>query len=360
MNAEKQKILHIDMDAFFASVEQRDNPQLKGKPIAVGGDKSRGVVAAASYEARKFGVKSAMASSKAHQLCPDIIFVKPNFEQYKLASQGIRVIFERYTKLIEPLSLDEAFLDVTVLPKGYSNAIEVANAIRRDIEKELNLTASAGVSYNKFLAKMASDINKPNGLFEILPEATDAFLKNLRIEAFFGIGKVTAAKFKKLGVFFGSDLQRLSLPQLSQHFGNQAQHYFNLARGIDHRKVQPNRIRKTIGAERTFSNNIYSVKQANVELEKIVTEVHKRLEKSNKSARTITLKIKYTDFKQITRSITLYQPTQAKSVIKTNAAFLLQQISNWELGVRLLGISLGNLDKQETKKGEFIQLSFDF
>lgn len=345
------------MDAFFASVEQRDHPELKGKPIAVGGSKLRGVVAAASYEARKYGVKSAMSSQKAVQLCPELIFVKSNFEQYKTVSQSIREIFARFTKLIEPLSLDEAYLDITDLPDGYSSATEVANAIRTAIFNELNLTASAGVSYNKFLAKLASDVNKPNGCFVIKSKDAHQFLTELPIRRFYGIGKVTAEKFKQLGILYGSDLYRMSEKKLQQHFGKQAKLYYNLVRGIDERIVKPTRERKSMGLERTFGYNIKSEEDLLEELSNLSGLIFKKINTSEISGRTLTVKIKYQDFKQITRSITQEDYYSTLDQIKETACQLVNENGILDKEIRLLGISISNFNKTN-KKGEQISLPF--
>jgi len=337
------------MDAFFASVEQRDNPDLKGKPIAVGGSLQRGVVAAASYEARKFGVRSAMSSIKAATLCPDLIFVKPRFEAYKDVSNQIKNIFKNFTPIIEPLSLDEAYLDITNLPEGYDSASEVAERIRKDIFNTTQLTASAGVSYNKFLAKMASDVNKPNGIFIIPPQKALEFLGQLEIRKFYGIGKVTAQKFQKLGILYGADLQKFSLNTLEQHFGKNATYFYNLARGIDHREVKSSRIRKSIGAERTFSKDISDFEELKIELGKVAKIVSERCIKNNKKGRTITLKVKFHDFKQITRSFTDENFKNDVQQIHEKAFSLLEEIKNdLENGVRLLGISISNLEKKES------------
>lgn len=336
------------MDAFFASVEQRDNPELKGKPIAVGGSRQRGVVAAASYEARKFGVKSAMSSQKAAMLCPEIIFVKSRFEVYKEVSSIIRSIFKKYTPLIEPLSLDEAYLDITALPEGFTSATEVAEQIRADIFKATNLTASAGVSYNKFLAKMASDVNKPNGIFVLTPKKAQPFLSQLEVRKFYGIGKVTAAKFQKLGVLYGSDLLKLPLSHLEQHFGKSAKSYYNLARGIDYREVKTHRERKSVGAERTFLADVNSVEDLIPHIEFIAQTVSDRCKKNKKSGRTITLKIKYGDFNQITRSNTLDKATNDSSLLLESARQLLQLVPNIENGIRLLGLTMSNFEQQKS------------
>lgn len=346
------------MDAFFCSVEQRNNPELRGKPIAVGGSKQRGVVAAASYEARKFGVKSAMPSQTAAKLCPGLIFVKPNFEDYKTVSNEIRSIFKRYTSLIEPLSLDEAFLDVSELPEGFESATAVAEQIRQEIKAELNLTASAGVSYNKFLAKMASDQNKPDGIFIITPARSKEFLSQLKIKEFFGIGKVTAAKFQKMGILYGSDLLKIPLITLKQHFGKSAKGYYNLVRGIDLRTIKTSKERKSIGSERTFLNDLDNFEDLSESLKLIAENIERRCIKANKKGRTITLKIKYGDFSQITRSITDDDFKCDKELIFKQSYKLLAKTPDLNRGIRLLGISISNFESKE--KNEFEQLKFPF
>lgn len=353
----KRKIIHIDMDAFFASVEQRDNPELQGKPIAVGGSRARGVVAAASYEARRFGVRSAMSSQKAAQLCPQLIFVKPRFEAYKEASNIIKLIFKKYTKLIEPLSLDEAYLDVTDLPLEFNSATELAEKIREDIFQETKLTASAGISFNKFLAKMSSDINKPNGQFVLTPSKAKDFLAQLEIRKFYGIGKVTAAKFQKMGILYGTDLQKQTLSFLEQQFGKSAKSYFNLSRGIDNRAVQPNSERKSIGAENTFINDIDNLEDLTQAMELIAKRVSERATKTNKKGRTVTIKVKYKDFSQITRSTTDENYKNDIASISKIAKDQLKKLENIEKGIRLLGISLSNF--QNDKKEENIQLKLN-
>ena len=292
------------MDAFFASVEQRDNPEYKGKPIAVGGLSSRGVVAAASYEARKYGVYSAMPAKTAKKKCPFITFVRPRFEVYKQVSNQIRQIFLEYTDLVEPLSLDEAYLDVTQHKKGKPSATLIAKEIKQRIKEETELTASAGISINKFLAKIASDYKKPNGLFLIKPEEAEAFVEQLPIEKFFGIGKVSAEKMHSLGIFNGLDLKRLSEYDLIKHFGKQGSYYYHIARAIDNREVQPNRERKSVGAENTFETDIENPEEMLEQLEKIAQTLMGRIERVKLYGRTLTIKIKFSDFKQITRSKT--------------------------------------------------------
>jgi len=362
-NVKEKKIIHIDMDAFFASVEQLDNPDLKGKALAVGGGKDRGVVAAASYEARQFGVYSAMSGALAKKKCPQLIFVKPRFERYKEISQQIRKIFFDYTDLVEPLSLDEAYLDVTENKKGNPSATLLATEIRQRIYNELGLRASAGISINKFLAKVASDINKPNGQKTIPPEEVTVFLEELPIEKFYGIGKVTAAKMYNKGIFNGKDLKKKELAFLTQHFGKSGAHYYNIVRGIQKSEVKPHRIRKSVAAEHTFAKNLTSEIFMLKKLEQIASELEQRLLRSKVSGKTITLKIKYSDFKTQTRSKTVPYFVKDKSLLLETVKELLfkEKVHN---SVRLLGISVTNLNTQ-TKKVEkvivaTVQLKFAF
>lgn len=353
-----RKIIHVDMDAFYASVEQMDNPELRGKPVAVGGNKERGVVAAASYEARKFGVRSAMSSKLAAIKCPDLIFVKSRFERYKEISAQIREIFQDYTDLVEPLSLDEAFLDVTVNKLGHPSATLLAQEIRYRIFHEVGLTASAGISINKFTAKIASDINKPNGQKTIPPEDVLSFLEELRIEKFFGVGKVTAEKMKKHGIFYGRDLKSFSLEYLTEHFGKSGGHFYNIVRGIQHSEVQPDRVRKSIAAERTFNHDIREQEYILEKLSGIADELIKRTTKSQITGRTVTLKIKYSDFKIQTRSRTLDGFVQGKKDLLSVVKELLKQ-DELTSSVRLLGISLSNLNNQDSGSvEEQLELSF--
>lgn len=345
------------MDAFFASVEQRDNPELLGKPIAVGGDKNRGVVAAASYEARKFGVRSAMPSKTAYKLCKEIIFVKPRFEAYKEASAKIHEIFAKYTNLIEPLSLDEAFLDVTVNHKGISTASEIAMLIKSEIKESLNLTASAGVSYNKFLAKIATDVNKPDGIFIIRPSQAERFLEQLEVKKFFGIGKVTAEKMMKMGILYGIDLKKVSEQSLYQHFGKAGKAYYNLVRGIDNRPVNPHRERKSIGAESTFEKDIHDIVLLEEKLISVVKRVFERSVKANKFGFTATVKVKYSDFNQVTRSKTKTVKFNSLSEMVSISKNLLNDVENIKSGVRLIGFSTSNFNKEVSKNQ---QLTFDF
>jgi DNA polymerase-4 len=339
-----RKIIHIDMDAFYASIEQRDHPEYKGKPIAVGGlpQGRGGVVATASYEARKFGVRSAMPSKKAQQLCPDLIFVRPRFDVYKEVSQRIRQIFLRYTDLIEPLSLDEAYLDVSEDKQGIGSAIEVAKLIREAIKTELQLTASAGVSVNKFVAKIASDMNKPDGLTFIGPSRIESFMEKLPVEKFFGVGKVTAEKMKGMGLHTGGDLKKLSEADLVRHFGKPGKFFFKIVRGIDDREVQPHRATKSVGAEDTFPFDLTDQQEMITEIEKIASVVHDRLRRSHLKGRTVTLKIKYHDFRRCTRSQSFAEATDDFDTIFTTARQLLVATEPDDKKIRLLGISVSN------------------
>ncbi|WP_037324450.1 DNA polymerase IV [Salinimicrobium terrae] len=360
----QRKIIHVDMDAFYASVEQLDNPDLIGKPIAVGGSSQRGVVAAASYEARKFGVKSAMSSVLAKRNCPNLIFVKPRFDRYRELSQRIRNIFFEYTDLVEPLSLDEAYLDVTENKKGNPSASLIAREIREKIKERTGLNASAGISINKFIAKVASDVNKPNGQKTVPPEEVQAFLEEMEIRKFYGVGKVTADKMYRLGIFTGRDLKTKSLEFLNENFGKSGEYYFYVVRGIHNSEVKPSRIRKSLGAERTFEENISSEIFMLERLQNISEEIERRLAKSKVAGKTVTLKIKYSDFTLQTRSKTLPNYVSSKEHILETAKELLYQEKMKE-SVRLLGISLSNLntDKDEEKEEEkviAVQLKFDF
>ena len=353
-----RKIIHVDMDAYYASVAELDNPELRGKAIAVGGGGDRGVVSAASYEARKFGVKSAMSNVLAKQKCPHIIFVKSDFTRYKELSAQIREIFYEYTDLVEPLSLDEAYLDVTVNKKGNPSANEIAREIRQKIYEKTGLRASAGISINKFIAKVASDINKPNGQKTIHPEEVLQFLEELPVNKFYGVGKVTAAKMYNLGVFVGNDLKKKSLEELITLFGKSGTHYYNTVRGIHKSEVKPNRIRKSVGAERTFRENISSEIYMLERLNDIADEIEKRMEKSNSKGKTITLKIKYSDFTQQTRSKTVDKFISKKKEFFSIVKELLYQ-EKLENSVRLLGISFSNLNTHR-KEPIWVQLKFDF
>ncbi len=341
-----RKIIHVDMDAFYASVEQRDNPALRGKPVAVGGSRERGVVAAASYEARQYGVHSAMASMRAYRLCPEIIFVPPRFDHYRQISQHIRDIFFQYTDLVEPLSLDEAYLDVTHNKKENPSATYLAQAIRAQIWGETHLTASAGVSMNKFLAKIASDLNKPNGLSLIAPEAAETFLERLPIERFHGIGAKTAQKMKRLGIHDGAALKTWSELALSQHFGKAGRHFFRMVRAIDERRVQPDRARKSVGIETTFRHDLSDEAEMLTALRSLAANVCERLARAQTAAMTVTLKIKYHDFVQITRSKTSPHYQRDAKQIFPIIDFLLRHPELPPKPVRLLGIYLSNLDHE--------------
>jgi DNA polymerase IV len=339
-----RKIIHIDMDAFYASVEQRDNPEYRKKPIAVGGSPEGrgGVVATASYEARKYGVRSAMPSKKAIQLCPHIIFVRPRFDVYKSVSEKIREIFSRYTDLIEPLSLDEAFLDVTTDKQNIGSAIDIATAIRQSIKDELQLTASAGVSINKFVAKIASDINKPDGLTFIGPSRIESFMESLPVEKFYGVGKVTAEKMKSMNLHTGADLKKLSEQELIRHFGKSGRFFYQIVRGIDDREVQPHRETKSVGAEDTFATDLTIFNELKEELKKLADLVQQRLVKHQLKGRTVTLKIKFHDFRIITRSHSLNNHISDSDTILQIAIELMAAALDDQDKVRLLGISVSN------------------
>lgn len=346
------------MDAFFASVEQMDNPALRGKPIAVGGAENRGVVAAASYEARKFGVRSAISGVLAKKKCPDLIFVKPRFERYKEISNKIRKIFNEYTDLVEPLSLDEAYLDVTQNKKGNPSATLLAQEIRLRILNEVGLTASAGISVNKFVAKIASDYNKPNGQKTVTPDEVIPFLEDLPIRKFYGVGKVTTEKMYQLGIFTGLELKEKSLEFLEKHFGKSGNFYYNVVRGIHDSEVKSDRITKSVAAEHTFDINLSSEIFMMEQLANIANSLEKRLKKHHIAGKTITLKIKYSDFTQQTRSKTLPYFISDKGLVLETVKELLYQ-ERMKDSVRLLGISLNNLNTEE-KKTIVVQLKFDF
>lgn len=353
-----RKIIHIDMDAFYASVEQMDNPALRGKPIAVGGSENRGVVSAASYEARKFGVRSAISGVLAKKYCPEIIFVRPRFDRYKEISSKIHKIFHEYTDMVEPLSLDEAYLDVTQNKKGNPSASLLAQEIRLRILNEVGLTASAGISINKFVAKIASDYNKPNGQKTVNPDEVIPFLEELPIRKFYGVGKVTTEKMYQLGIFTGLDLKSKSLEFLEKHFGKSGRFYFYVVRGIHNSEVKPSRNTKSVASEHTFDVNLTSEIFMLEQLERIAVSLEKRLKRYNVSGKTVTLKIKYSDFTQQTRSKTLPYFISDKSLILETVEELLYQ-ERMKDSVRLLGISLSNLNT-EVKKAVVVQLKFAF
>ena len=356
----ERKIIHIDMDAFYASVEQRDHPELRGKPIAVGHAEERGVVSAASYEARKYGVRSAMSSMKAKQLCPHIVFVPGRMSVYKEVSAQIHAIFHDYTDLIEPLSLDEAFLDVTHNKKGIALAVDIAKEIKHRIRQELNLVASAGISYNKFLAKVASDYRKPDGLCTIHPDQALEFIATLPIEAFWGVGKVTAQKMHALGIHKGKDLQQCTLEMLTRLFGKAGNIYYDFARGIDLRPVESVRIRKSVGCEHTLEKDITLKSSVIIELYHVATELVERLKRNNFAGNTLTLKIKFYDFKQITRSITQEKELQKMKDILPLAKQLLKEVDYSIRPIRLIGLSVSNPKEEQEEHGVWKQLELEF
>lgn len=346
---ETRKIIHLDMDAFYASVEQRDNPELRDKPLAVGGSAARGVVMAASYEARKFGVRSAMAAVTAKRLCPELLFVRPRFDVYKQVSQQIRAIFLDYTPLVEPLSLDEAYLDVTTNLKNMPLATEIAREIRARILEETGLTASAGISYNKFLAKLASDHRKPNGQFTIRPEKGPEFVETLPVGRFHGIGPATEAKMKRLGIHTGADLKAQTLEFLQQYFGKSGSYYFAIARGQDDRRVVPDRPRKSVGSETTFAQDLGRPVEIEEGVLSVLDDVWSYCERTGMAGRTVTVKIKYADFQIVTRSRTLAAPVASREELERTSVELVRTILPLEKKVRLLGVSLSNMAMREDR-----------
>lgn len=353
-----RKIIHIDMDAFYASVEQRDNPSLRGKPVAVGSSRQRGVVAAASYESRRFGVHSAMPSVTAARKCPGLIFVKPRFDAYRQVSEQIREIFYQYTDLVEPLSLDEAYLDVTHNKQSDTLATKIAEKIRADIRQQLDLTASAGISYNKFLAKIASDYHKPNGQFLIHPQHALAFIDKLPIHKFFGIGKVTAARMLQLGISNGAELRNCELGHLVKWFGKSGIYYYHISRGEDDREVTPHRERKSISTENTFETDLTESEEIQEQVRQIGEELLLRIHKKNICGRTLTLKVKYADFRQITRSRSRLGSVAEPEILLQLARELTTEILPTAHGIRLLGLGISNLDRPENTSG--VQLTLDF
>jgi DNA polymerase-4 len=337
-----RKIIHVDMDAFYASVEQRDDPSLRGKPVAVGGG-HRGVVMAASYEAREYGVRSAMPSVTARRRCPELIFVKTRFDVYRSVSQQIRSIFLDYTDLVEPLSLDEAYLDVTEDRAGLGSARAVAEDIRRRIREELGLTASAGVSYCKFIAKLASDYRKPDGLCVITPDKGPEFVASLPVARFHGVGPVTARKMERLGILTGADLRDWSVAALQAHFGSSAEWYWRIARGIDEREVRPDRPYKSVSAERTFDEDLRDPERLAAELERIAGYAWSRIERAEVAGRTVTLKVKFGDFTTITRSKSFASPVSDLDTFTLSGQALLSSLHPLPKGIRLLGLGLHNL-----------------
>ncbi|TGE14057.1 DNA polymerase IV [Hymenobacter elongatus] len=355
---ENRKIIHLDMDAFYASVEQRDNPELRGRPVAVGGSRQRGVVAAASYEARQYGVRSAMASMVAIRKCPALTFVKPRFEVYKAVSNQIHAIFAEYTPLIEPLSLDEAYLDVTHNLKNMPSATRIAEEIRARIHVETGLTASAGVSYNKFLAKLASDYRKPNGQFLIRPGQGLAFVETLTVGQFHGVGRVTAAKMNELGIFTGLDLRQQPEAWLRQHFGKAGSYYHAIARAEDHRPVKADRLRKSVGSENTFEQDLWTYDELVAGLQPELEQVWAYCQRGGLAGRTVTVKVKYADFQQITRSRTTLVPLSSKALLEQICRELLTTLLPLAKGVRLLGVSISNLHTAEATAGQQLTLIF--
>lgn len=351
-----RKIIHVDMDAFYASVEQRDNPELRGKPVAVGGSAARGVVAAASYEARAFGVRSAMPSVTAKRRCPDLIFVKPRFDVYRAVSDQIREVFAEHTDLIEPLSLDEAYLDVTANKQAIPIATEVAQIIRNRIKEVTGLNASAGISYCKFLAKMASDLNKPNGQAVITPARGPQFVADLPVKKFHGVGPATAAKMERLGILTGADLTEKSADFLREHFGKSGGWYYQISRGIDRRPVQPDRPRKSVGAEDTFVEDAFDLATTKAELATLSEKVWQFCKAKDMSGRTVTLKVKYADFQQITRSRTIGYSVRGAEELATIASALLEPLFPVDKGIRLLGVTLSSLESGREEQA-FEQLS---
>jgi len=345
-----RKIIHIDMDAFYASVEQRDNPELRGKPVAVGGGGPRGVVAAASYESREFGVRSAMPGGKARRLCPDLIFVRPRFDTYREVSQHIRQIFHRFTDIIQPLSLDEAYLDVTRNKPGIASATYVAQEIRRMIHQETGLTASAGVSYCKLIAKLASDQNKPDGICVVTPEQGADFIAAMPVSRIHGIGPVTARRMREMGIETGADLRRIDLELLQARFGKAARFYYGAARGVDERLVEERQVRKSISVEDTFEDDLYGPKELDAALISIVDRLWSRVEKAQAWGRTITLKVKFNDFSIITRSASMAQPITDPDLLKTSGRDLLAKQCPVPKGVRLLGLGIHNMGEGEEAK----------
>lgn len=344
MTVDVRKIIHIDMDAYYASVEQRDNPQLRGKPVVVGGrPDSRGVVATCSYEARQFGIHSAMSCARAYQLCPTVIFVRPRFDIYVQVSQQIRNIFLSYTDLVEPLSLDEAYLDVSINKQDIQSATWIAQRIRQEIRQQTGLTASAGVSYNKFLAKIASDVNKPDGLTVVTPEQAEQFIADLPIRRFHGVGRVTEKKMLALGIHTGLDLYLHSLEELQHYFGKAGQYYYGIARGVDPRPVTPNRIRKSIGKETTLDDDIADVSQMLTIIGDLANRVAAVLAQKQTSGLTLTLKVKYADFQIVTRSISGETPIETAAEILILAEKMLRKTDAGNKAVRLLGVTISHL-----------------
>lgn len=360
MEKSLRKIIHIDMDAFYASVEQRDHPELKGKPVIVGGDPhKRGVVAACSYEARKFGIHSAMPGKSAYHRCPHAVFLKPRFEVYRYVSRQIRDIFNSYTDLVEPLSMDEAFLDVTVNKRAIPFATRIAQMIRKEIFQKTELTASAGVSFNKFLAKVASDENKPNGITVVTPEQADAFIDRLPIRKFHGVGKATETKMRELGIRTGSDLKKFRKEDLIRYFGKSGNYFYSIAHGQDNRPVNPDRIRKSLGKETTFDEDMGDVDQMFDILSHIAERLENLIQEHDIQGMTVTLKVKYADFQCVTRSITDTEPIRNADRMMNHIRMLLKNTEAGPRKVRLLGITISNFADQTSPK-KYRQLLLPF
>lgn len=355
-----RKIIHIDMDAFYASVEQRDNPELRGRPVAVGQADGRGVVATASYEARRFGVRSAMSSSKARRMCPGLVFVDCRFDVYKAVSAQVHDIFRRYTDIIEPISLDEAFLDVTTNYRDIPLAVDIAREIKRAIRDELSLVASAGVSYNKFLAKIASDYRKPDGLCVIPPERAPEFVAKMPVESFWGVGPVTAAKMHSLGIYTGEDLRRFSVPELRLHFGKASLQYYNFARGIDNRPVEVTRERKSVGCEQTLDKDITSYEDITALLSSLTDDLLGRLSRRRFEGQSLTLKVRFSDFTTITRSCPIDKEDLTAEGIFTTAKSLLEKADTEGKPIRLMGLTLSRPLHESDRKDSPLQLLLDF
>jgi DNA polymerase-4 len=358
MESPPRKIIHIDMDAFYASVEQRDDPSLRGKPLAVGGGGPRGVVATASYEARRFGVRSAMPGARARRLCPDLLFVRPRFEVYRAVSAHVRAIFSRFTDIIQPLSLDEAYLDVTVNKMGLASATRIAEDIRRMIREETGLTASAGVSYNKLIAKLASDQNKPDGICVVRPEEGAAFIAKMPVRRIHGIGPVTAGRMQALGIETGADLRSRDLAFLQHHFGSAAHYYYGASRGLDDRPVHERQERKSVSVEDTFFDDLSSEEALILEIDRIAENLWGRIEKSGAYGRTVVLKVKFADFRIITRSKSFGRPVRSAELLAETGRALLRAQLPLRMGARLLGLGVHNLDheEQDGEAGEQLRL----
>jgi DNA polymerase-4 len=341
-----RKIIHVDMDAFYASVEQRDDPSLRGKPIAVGGGGPRGVVATCSYEARAFGVRSAMPGARARRLCPDLLFVKPRFDVYRAVSQQVREIFARFTDIVQPLSLDEAYLDVTVNRPGIASATRIAQEIRRQIREETGLTASAGVSYNKLIAKLASDQNKPDGVCVVRPAEGAAFIAAMPVRRIHGVGPVTARRMQALGIETGADLRARDLPFLQAHFGSAALYYYRAARGLDDRPVHERQDRKSVSVEDTFFDDLVDEAALVAEIDRIAQSLWARIEKADAWGRTVVLKVKFADFRIITRSRSFAAPVRSADLLAETGRALLRAQLPLRMGARLLGLGVHNLDHE--------------